>query len=131
MKGGLRSGMHDIARSGDDARINGIRFCVVAEAFCEVTYLTRVDNGECSLVFVQQFDKQQKSLAEQILTLCARLPLNDSNQTWILATEGETSLLLGRTEAAVRFCRAALGDKTVGPVIELLSSKNTRTEVTR
>ena len=98
-----------------------------------------------SLALLVGDHEKQKSLAEQILTICARLPLNDPNQTWILATEGEASLLVGRTESATRFYRAALerilaeetgtidsiykqlrrlqwalGEDVVGPVMEII-----------
>lgn len=58
--------MHNIAESGEDARIKGVRFCVVAEAFCKVTYLTRVDNGECNLGFMQQSDEQRFLAASRL-----------------------------------------------------------------
>jgi tetratricopeptide (TPR) repeat protein len=89
--------------------------------------------------------EKQKSLAEQILALCAALPFNAPDQTWILATQGEACLLLGNTEAATHFYQSALqripaeetgttnsmlnqlhrlhwalGANVVGPVLEIL-----------
>jgi tetratricopeptide (TPR) repeat protein len=50
----------------------------------------------------------KQHLAEQTLVLCSRLPLDGDDLKWILASQGEASLLLGRTESAVKFYRSAL-----------------------
>ena len=51
--------IQNIAESGDDAGINGVCFCVIAEAFGKVAHLLRIDNGACNLEFFQQFDEQR------------------------------------------------------------------------
>lgn len=53
-------------------------------------------------------EEQKTSLAKQVLAQCAALPLDDENYTWILASEGEASLLMNRPIDAVRFYKAAL-----------------------
>ena len=84
-------------------------------------------------------------LATKVLHICAQFDLDRPDQTWILATEGEASLLLGHTDRAVNFYRGALerilpretgtidsmskqlrrlqwalGEDVVGPVIDVM-----------
>jgi tetratricopeptide (TPR) repeat protein len=50
----------------------------------------------------------QTELAARVLSLCSQFDLDRPDQVWILASEGEASLLLGNTEQAVKFYRGAL-----------------------
>ena len=46
--------------------------------------------------------------AEQVLALCATVPLDNEHYTWVLASQGEACLLLGRSIDALCFYRAAI-----------------------
>lgn len=52
--------------------------------------------------------ERQRKLAEAVLHICSHIELEGQESIWVLASEGEASLLLGDTESAVRFYRSAL-----------------------
>ncbi len=85
-----------------------------------------------------------EKVANEVLQSCSRMALDRHDQAWILASEGEASLLLGQIDRAVHFYRTllqrvlstergllqsiydqlcrlywVLGPTAVGPVVEL------------
>lgn len=52
--------------------------------------------------------ERQRKLAEAVLHACSLIELEGQESIWVLASEGEASLLLGDTESAIRFYRSAL-----------------------
>lgn len=89
----------------------------------------------------------QESLASKVLEQCGAMSTDREDRLWILASEGEASLLLGRVENAIDFyrqtlarilpsehgllqsiydqlCRLhwALGPTTVGPIVSLIQA---------
>lgn len=51
---------------------------------------------------------RQKELAQMASDLCRNASLSGPDRAWVLATEGEAALLLGKPQDAVRFYRAAI-----------------------
>jgi hypothetical protein len=64
-------------------------------------------NAATLALLVGQRDTQLK-LAQHTLDLCRIASLDGPDRAWVLATEGEASLLLGKTQNAVDFYRSAL-----------------------
>jgi hypothetical protein len=52
--------------------------------------------------------QEQTRFAEYVLVTCGQLPVDSDYRTWILASEGEASLLLGHIKPAVIFYRSAV-----------------------
>ena len=52
---------------------------------------------------------KQTEVAQKVLDLCGAMSTNREDRTWILASEGEASLLLGKREVAANFYKNALG----------------------
>ena len=52
---------------------------------------------------------KQANVAQKVLDLCGAMSTNREDRTWILASEGEASLLLGKREIAANFYKNALG----------------------
>jgi tetratricopeptide (TPR) repeat protein len=65
--------------------------------------------------------ERQQTLAEAVLRICSHIELEGQESIWVLASEGEASLLLGDTESAVRFYRSAL-NKTLSNETGILQS---------
>lgn len=55
---------------------------------------------------------RQQQLAQSVLDICRLLPIDKGDRIWILASEGEAALLLGRTQQAVEFYRSVLDAMT-------------------
>jgi hypothetical protein len=65
--------------------------------------------------------ERQQTLAEAVLRICSHIELEGQESIWVLASEGEASLLLGDTESAVRFYRSAL-NKTLSNETGIIQS---------
>lgn len=52
--------------------------------------------------------ERQRNLAEAVLQACSHIELEGQESIWVLASEGEASLLLGDVASAVSFYRSAL-----------------------
>ncbi len=65
--------------------------------------------------------ERQHKLAEAVLHACSHIELEGQESIWVLASEGEASLLLGDTESAIRFYRSAL-NKTLSHETGIIQS---------
>ena len=60
--------------------------------------------------------QEQKRLAHAVLDICRLAPLNAKDREWLLASAGESSLLIGRADQAADFYRNALQAVAAGDV---------------
>lgn len=68
--------------------------------------------------------RRAKELANMVRDLCGTFDLDRSDRIWILASEGEASLLLGHTPKAVQFYRSAISRVLPSEITEMQSIYN-------